>query len=146
MRSKFFLLFILGYLISACHGKSCTQDAAESAYIDNQSSQNLTLDVIYIGYGWANYTSTITLAANQSYSPMILRTYTYEKEPTPLKVYGSTNASCSGVQRSSTLIYLQTSSFSLVKNCIDNANYQSIIIDNNASCPSGTILQTAPKS
>jgi hypothetical protein len=142
MRLKFFAIFSTVCFLTGC--SSCDQAVEDATNIENQTNQDLDLEVRFTSHDESERTTNVHVPATALNGNYKIRAYSIRRDPYPGKAT-TVEPSCGGTERYNAIVYLTASSFTKVKNCLDIYHFQSVFVDLAATCPAGTEEQLAPQ-
>ena len=139
MKFTLYLSFLFLMLSACTKGKDCQQLYQKVISFENRVSQNLVLEFVDSGAE----TFSVEIAASEAANQKVIKEYYQTHEGGFQKGGAPFDGQCtSEPQVIGTSSFLSEKSFGAVKNCWDNTNYKSIIVENSVSCPSETFEQT----
>lgn len=139
MKFTLYILFMFLILSACTKGKDCQQLYQKVISFENRIPQNLVLEFIDSG----NETFSVEIAASETAIQKVVKEYYKTHEGGFQKGGAPSDGHCtSEPEVSGTSTFLSEKSFGAVKNCWDNTNYKSIIVENSIPCPPDTFEQT----
>lgn len=139
MRFSFlFTLFSLLILVACSKGKDCSQLYHNVISYENRTNRNLVLEFVDSN----NTPYTIEMKSLENANSRVIKEYYVTHEGGLQKGGAPYDAQCtSEPYKMGTSSYLSENSFGTVKNCWDNENSKSIILETSERCPSNTFEQ-----
>jgi hypothetical protein len=125
-------------------GKSCIQSWGYFAEVENRTGADQNLSMVYYGDKMAVVETEVAIASGTKQT-FVRGIFQAEKKGTMGKG-GPEDAVCSEntAKANTPVYYLDATSFSLVKNCVDPGLRFQILVTVADTCPSGTTAQPNP--